>query len=287
MATRLHWRKHYCGDFLGRVSWWPLEAVGCYAVLMDLIYLNGPMADSEMELHLSRIAPQGRELIRQILTRHSSGWTHHRIEEDRQHSAHVSEIRRLARLGNSNNSSTTEPQEQHNCAQDAHKTVDVSVDASVSAPASVRKGRPEGKPGLSGRDTDRVRWDFGSEAWVGLDAAAIADLSKSFPGVDITATLASLADWCIQHPAKVRQRKSTDAFIRQCIRNHPIYLPGHRSTKFETRHQETSEEKSARIRRDSEAQLARVAAKRAASGADGSTNALRGTQDSGSLLGAS
>lgn len=249
-------RKHEIGAFWMRCSMWPRAAVGSYLLILDTVFQQGPMSDGELDAVLAPNTDPERTLIRERLTRVDGGWIHERAHEERLHSLGVSKVRAKAGgKGGSVSASGRKPlkgkglTEGSNCLTNAKQTAsNPSLSLSISSSDSsegFRKGDARGKPSLSGREKDRVRWDFGAEVWVGLDEGALGALRAEFPAVDIPATLASLADWCIQHPAKVKARKSTDAFIRACVRAHPIYLAGTRPTTFQPRAHETPADRRA------------------------------------------
>jgi len=196
-SKRLPWRKHYCGDFLGRSGRWPYEAIGCYTVLLDLIYLNGPMSETELEANLIPVSEGSRSLIRSVLQQTERGWTHHRIEEDREHSAHVSRVRRDARLGlSSDNCATIVEQMTNKRAHPVHKTADASasVNDSVSALAS------------ESETACAFKIDWTAEGgFSGITAADRDGWTLAYPAVNIDRQLAAMTEWLKSNPLKARK----------------------------------------------------------------------------------
>lgn len=283
-SKRLPWRKHYCGDFLGRSGRWPYEAIGCYMVLLDLIYLNGPMSDTELEANLLPLSEGSRSLIRSVLQRSEVGWTHHRVEEDRAAAQDRSSKARsssYARWHHTDADAVAMRTHSERSAVALRMECDsayASVHASDSENASVsQKGDARGKiawtadGGFTGiTDSDRSGW------------------SEAYPAVNLDRQLAAMGDWLKSNPTKARKsnwrRFITNWFSRKQDRGGDT--PPTQVSKFpETRRAESSAEKSERIRRDAEEQLARVAAKQTASAARGHQTAPRDTQTTERVLG--
>lgn len=218
-------RKHEIGAFWMRCSMWPRAAVGSYLLILDTVFQQGPMSDGELDAVLAPNTDPERTLIRERLVRVDGGWIHERAHEERLHSLGVSKVRAKAGgKGGSVSASGRKPLkdkgliEGSNCLPIVQQTSSNPSLSNSNSSSRISGGMQGGKPTrLSGRDRDRVRWDFDTETWDGLTAEVLAELAAKYPAVDVAAEMQNLADWCIQHPAKVKARKSTDAFIRTCL----------------------------------------------------------------------
>lgn len=198
-SKRLPWRKHYCGDFLGRAGRWPYEAIGCYMVLLDLIYLNGPMSDTELEANLLPLSEGSRSLIRSVLQRTDAGWTHHRVEEDR-----------LAALDRSSKARSSSYARWHQEEADAvamrthsERSADAvqmecgTVHASVSASENVsvsQKGDARGK----------IIWQS-ADGFAGITERDRAEWAEAYPAVNLDRQLAAMHQWLLANPTKARK----------------------------------------------------------------------------------
>lgn len=253
MATRLHWRKHYCGDFLGRVSRWPLDAVGCYAVMLDLFYLNGPMSDFELDANLGSLSKHGQSLIRAVLTRTDRGWTHPRVEqdreaaEDRSKKAQESSYARWSRNSDDANAMRTHSERSALAFRTECGTVD--VDDVVVASDSSLKGDARGNRGLS--------WTP-SGGFVGITESDREGWALAYPAVDLARQIPAMHEWLLSNPRKAVKsnwRKFVTGWLsRQQDRggDTPTARPPSRPAK------ETIEERSSRLRREADADLARI-----------------------------
>lgn len=245
-----------------RCADWPMEAVGAYLWVLDQAFQQGPLPRSAIDRKLAMLRdPESAPLIMERMIEVDGGWTHPRAHSERAHALGVSRVRAsVGSLGGmksrkaSADKDLEAKQTGSNCLPIAKQ---LPSKPSLSLTSSSSDSSLPSKKHKDRKTVEGPRWDFAARDWVGITDEFVAGVAAKFPGLDIRAKIEDLADYCRMHPAKAARYKDFAAFIRSCCRKDHAASPLVRAGASRPA-KETIEERSSRLRREADADLARI-----------------------------